>query len=299
MAMHKLLQPMLFVSLLCVIAGPAHSAEPGSDAAEALRARYAALVPQLSHNQFEQPLYLESAASSGHLKGEIYARVDYPFADVGAALNGPSHWCDVLILHVNTKYCHAAMTSGGTTLAVNLGSKKTRRLEDTYRVEFSYRVVESAPDYFQVQLAADKGPLATSDYLIVLEAVAIDGAQTFLHFTYSYAYGVAARLAMKTYLGTSGRAKVGFTIVGQRADGDPEYVRGVRGLIERNTMRYYLAIDAYLDAEPAGELEQRLQNWFASTELYPQQLRELDQTDYLAMKRSEYARQQASLVGTY
>ena len=77
----------------------------------------------------------------------------------------------------------------------------------------------------------------------------------------------------------------------------PELVGGVRGAIERNTMRYYLAIDAYLGAlaTPApARFEQSLKRWFNATELYPRQLREIDRDTYFAMKRSEYVRQQAA-----
>ena len=67
-------------------------------------------------------------------------------------------------------------------------------------------------------------------------------------------------------------------------------VRGVRGGVERNTMRYYLAIVSYLDslALPAGErVERRLRDWFAATERFPLQLHELERDEYLAMKRRE------------
>ena len=69
--------------------------------------------------------------------------------------------------------------------------------------------------------------------------------------------------------------------------------RGVRGAVERNTMRYYLAIDAYLDglsAPPADQLEKRLQTWFTATEKYPRQLHEIDRATYLDMKRSQLRR---------
>jgi hypothetical protein len=293
--MYKLLQPLLFVYVLCLYAAPASAVEPDTNSAAALRERYVALTTQLSSNQFEQPLYLDSAESSGTLQGDIYARVDYPFNVVSAALNGPSHWCDILILHVNTKYCHFSSTPTGDVVAVNIGSKRPQKLEDTYRLQFTYRMVQTTPDYFEVQLAAEKGPLATSNYRIMMEAVALEGRQTFLHFSYSYAYGLAGRLAMKTYLATTGRGKVGFTIIDQQVGSEPQYIHGVRGLVERNTMRYYLAIDAYLGAvaaPPAEQLEQRLENWFVGTERYPRQLEEVDRTAYLDMKRSEYERQQ-------
>jgi hypothetical protein len=84
-------------------------------------------------------------------------------------------------------------------------------------------------------LSAAEGPLSTKDYRIVLEAVDIGKGRTFLHRTYSYGFGMAGRIAMKTYLATIGSAKVGST---QASSGD--YIGGVRGLVERNTMRYYL-----------------------------------------------------------
>jgi hypothetical protein len=51
-------------------------------------------------------------------------------------------------------------------------------------------------------------------------------------------------IAMKTYLATLGSSKVGFTVTRRQSNGQPEYIRGMRGLVERNAMRYYLAIDA-------------------------------------------------------
>ncbi|HEY3597286.1 MAG TPA: hypothetical protein VGL08_07220, partial [Paraburkholderia sp.] len=63
------------------------------------------------------------------------------------------------------------------------------------------------------------------------------------------------------------------------------------------TMRYYLAIDAYLGAlsvAPNQRLEQRLTSWFNATEQYPRQLHEVDRQDYMQMKRDEYQRQQTA-----
>jgi hypothetical protein len=67
--------------------------------------------------------------------------------------------------------------------------------------------------------------------------------------------------------------------------------------VERNTMRYYLAIEAYLgalSAPPAAQLEQRLQDWFDATERFSRQLHELEKDEYLTMKRKEVLRQQAA-----
>jgi hypothetical protein len=91
---------------------------------------------------------------------------------------------------------------------------------------------------------------------------------------------------MKGYLATLGSDKVGFT----KKDGD--YIGGVRGVVERNTMRYYLAIDSYVNAPAASQLEQRLGTWFDATEQYAQQLHEVDRNDYMEMKRHEFQRLQ-------
>jgi hypothetical protein len=273
----------------------AQAALNNTNPAESLRAHYVALSHQTNHNQFKQLLYLDSSESSGNVKGDIYARIDYPFSAVNAALNGPAHWCDVLILHVNTKYCRASTLPTGTVLIMNIGSKHAQLLKDTHRIEFAYHEIAGTPSYFQVQLDAGKGPLSTSNYRILLEAISVSGSQTFLHLKYSYAYGLPGLVAMKAYLATIGRDKVGFTVVGKQPDGQPDYIAGVRGLVERNTMRYYLAIGAYLgatSAPPAEQLERRTQDWFAATERYPRQLHEVDRSAYVDMKRGEYLRQQ-------
>ena len=75
---------------------------------------------------------------------------------------------------------------------------------------------------------------------------------------------------------------------------------GLRGVAERNTMRYYLAVEAYLGAlatAPALQLEKRLRDWFASTEQHPLQLHEMEREDYLTMKRREVQRQQTLAAG--
>ena len=271
------------------------AATPDTHSAVSLRAKYAALGEQLDNNQFQRTLYLDSTESSRDLKGDIYALVEYPFAQVNAALNGPAHWCDVLMLHINTKYCRASTDKAGTVLAVSIGRKYDQPLDKAYRVEFAYRVAATTPDYLEVQLTSETGPLGTSDYRILLEAVSVGSERTFLHFTYSYDYDLVGRLAMQVYLATVGRGKVGFTIIGKQPNSPPDYIRGVRGVVERNTMRYYLAIDAYLGALGAPfpeQLEKRLQSWFSSAERYPRQLHEVDRTVYLDMKRREYQRQQ-------
>lgn len=287
---------LVFICGVWIVGGKPLAMEPSLSALP-LRAKYMELSKQLRDNQYKRPLYVRSMESSHELKGEIYAVINYPFATVNPALNNPAHWCDVLILHLNVKYCHAASNKAGTILSVNLGRKYYQPLADTYRVEFNYRGVVATPDYFAVELNGENGPLSTHDYRIWIEATPVNDGRTFLHVTYSYAFDLAGYLAMQGYLATIGSDKVGFTITGKQPDDLPGYIQGVRGVVERNTMRYYLAIDAYLAALNTprnAQFEKRLQHWYDATERYARQLHEVERDDYLEMKRREYQREQVA-----
>jgi hypothetical protein len=290
MSIRSLLRALAASVAIAVSLSPAAFAQ---DAAT-LKARYDALHDKFANNQFGRPLVLESKEASGDLRGDVYAIVDYPYSMVQQALVSPEHWCDILILHLNVKRCKA---TGGTPRMLNLyvGRKFDQPIEDAYQLDFAFRVAATSSDSLQVQLSAAEGPLSTKNYRIVVEAVPIDARKSVIHMSYAYGYGFSARVAMQTYLATLGSQKVGFTVIDRKADGKPVYQAGVLGLLERNTMRYYLAIDAYLSAYnlPAAEQpERRIRQWYASTERYAEQLHEMDQSEYLEMKRKEMARQQ-------
>jgi len=281
----------------CACASARAVENPAADPASALRDRYAALREQLDNSPFPQHLHVESMEGHRASQGDVYAVVDYPIATVSDAFSSPANWCDALILHLNVKYCRAGSRGGRPVLSTAIGRNFDQPLKSTYRVEFTFGIAASRPEYVDVELKARKGPLGTSNYRISLEAVGLESGQAFVHLRYSYSYGLVGRLAMKSYLATSGSDKVGFTAIGDPKASKPRFIGGVRGAIERNTMRYYLAIDAYLGAlaTPApARFEQSLERWFDATELYPRQLREIDRDTYLAMKRSEYARQQTA-----
>jgi hypothetical protein len=265
--------------------------------AAALRARRDSLADQLANNPFQRPLVLESTQTSGDLRGEVYAVVDQPFGVVGPALQGMDHWCDLLILHLNVKGCSSTGKPPSEVLSLVVGRKFDQPLDDGYKIEFAYSTPASTADYLRVLMTADSGPMSTRNYRLSLEAVPLDDKHSFLHMSYSYGYGTAARFAMQAYLATAGSDKVGFSTTGKSDDGKPIYIGGVRGVVERNTMRYYLAIEAYLgslSAPPAEQADKRLRDWFAATERYSQQLHEMDRDEYLAMKRNEIARQRAA-----
>lgn len=277
---HARIRPFAMALAVALVATTGAHAQTAPNTADTLRQRYDNLGDTLQHNAFGRPLVLESSENKDQLAGNIYAVVERPFGTVSAALQNPGNWCEVLMLHLNTKYCAPQQTAAGTTLAVSAGRKFDQPLEQAQKLSFNYAVAAATDRWLDVRLSAKDGPLSTHDYRIALEATPLPGNKTFIHLGYSYAYGTAARLATQAYLSTLGRDKTGFTS------------GGIRGVVERNTMRYYLAIESFLAAPAATQRETRAAAWFDATEQYAAQLHEVDRDDYLAMKRNEFKRLQ-------
>jgi hypothetical protein len=284
-------------ALLCIpaAANSADAAAAGSAPAMALVARSTALKEQLASNAFHRPLYLQSSETEGSVRGEALGLIRQPFAAAGA-LTMATHWCDVLTLHLNTKSCRLSVGPRGTVLHLAVGRKSEQPVAEAHAVDFAYTVAASSADYLHVILDAPAGPLGTREYRISLEAAPAPEDQTIIRLTYSYSYGVVAKLALQAYLASAGRDKVGFTVLGKEPGGSTSYIAGTRALAERNTMRYYLAIEAFLGALSApahARTEKSMDEWFAAAERFPRQLHEMDRQEYMAMKRREYARQRA------
>jgi hypothetical protein len=263
--------------LLALGAVQAH-ADAGS-----LRGRYGELREQMRSSSYGRQMHIDSAESSNSLQGDVYAVLDHSFEKVSTALQDPNAWCDIMLLPFNTKGCQAS----GPRLTVRIGRKYDQPVDQAYPITFSFNPLTANAGYLQTRLNAGQGPFGTRDYRIDVEAVPLEGGKTFMHMSYSYGFGGAGRFAMQAYLATAGASKVGFT------------ANGVRGAVERNAMRYYLAIDSYLDTMdvPAAQrVEKRIDRWFTQTERYPKQLHEMDRTTYVTMKRSEYDRQQTASV---
>jgi hypothetical protein len=259
-----------------------------------IRERFAELQAQPEPSPFGPLLQLQYRETNDRLRGEVYASVDHPFPVVRQALVSAEHWCQILILHLNVKYSRATQDTP-PLLDVGLGRKFDQPLKEAYWLRFTYRPAQVDDDYLRVVLSAPTGPMGTRNYLIAVEAASLDAGHSVVHLTYSYTYDTAARLAMKAYLATLGRAKVGFSVVGRDPAGQPKYAEGVRGAVERNIMRYYLAIEAFLGAESLPEPQRqrrRLEDWFDATERHARQLHEVERNVYLKMKEQEIRRQE-------
>jgi hypothetical protein len=274
------------MKVLSIVAAALGLAAATADAdPRALHALHAASVDRLRDSPFGRPLWIASTEADGRLEGEIRALVERPFTEV-EALADPAHWCELLTLLPNIRRCRAAAADRHLTLWF------ARRFDEppaeTHPVRFDMRTRAVRGAHLEVVLQASKGPLGTSDYRVELGAVPVDKERVFLRMRYGYAYGLSARLAADAYLATRGRDKVGFTVVGSDGAGAPQYIGGPRGAVERNAMRLYLAIDAYLDASGesvAPRRERSLRTWLDATARYPRQLAEADRSAYLEAKR--------------
>jgi len=215
----------------CAAAGAAcllafASLQAHADAGE-LRARHEQMQDQLRNSPFGQQLVIDSAETSNSLQGDVYAVLDHPFAKVKEALQDPDAWCDIMLLPFNTRACQAS----GNQLTVRIGRRPDQPVEQAHPLNFSFQNAAATSDYLQTRLNAGQGPFGTRDYRISADAVPVGDGKTFMHMRYSYGFGGAGRFAMQAYLATAGASKVGFT------------TNGVRGAVEHNAMRYYLAID--------------------------------------------------------
>jgi hypothetical protein len=265
----------------------------------ALRALYEAQRQQLAHSAFHEPINLVSKLSDNYAQGEIYAVVATPFARLRTVFQTPADWCQLAILHVNIKAC-TYRDDTQPQLHFYVGRKEYETPDQAFSLDYRFKTESATPDHLAISLTAPDGPFGTGNYHILLEIIPLDAGHSFLHFDYSYNYNWVARLALDTYLATLGRDKVGFTVMGHDTQHQPVYIKGIQGIVERNAMRYFFAIQAMvktIDTPPAERLTARFNTWYDLIQRYPRQLVEYTREEYLANKAQEYLNQQALQAG--
>ena len=240
----------------------------------------------------EKDIHVRSERNGNILKADVYAITPNSLDDLYKAISMPDNWCEFVPLHLNIKSC--TYTQGPQpTITFYAGRKFYEPPEDAFELKYQFQTTEHETDKFRVQLTAKDGPLGTSDYTIVVEALSLEN-ETLLHMGLSYKTGLTSRAATWGYLSTIGKDKVGFSIVEQKA-GNPVYIKGINGIIERNVMRYFLALSVYLDTLNLDTDElflRRAEAWYDLTEEYATQLHELDKQEYIEAKQKEYINQQ-------
>lgn len=273
----------LFAAALFIGLSPAAADASTAASSMSLKEKYGQLRARLEKNPFGRPLAIDSTEAGNVLRGDAYAVVAHPFARVRESMASAANWCEVLTLPFNVQKC----VSEGDEVHVYIGRKPESPIEQATRLDLRFAVAQRGDDLLQVELSAPTGPAGTHDYRIQFAAVPIAGDRTLIHLGYGYATGMMARMAVQAYLATSGASKVGFSQDGEDENGKPRLVGGIRGVVERNTMRYFLAIEAFLDAHGKSDADRRrasLENWFRAVERYPRQLKEMTREKYLSLK---------------
>ncbi len=235
-----------------------------------------------------EALEIRSREGAVEVSAEVLGVLPFPFETVAASLAEPADWCDFVPLHFNIKACAYGLDAGEPFLVLYSGRKGYGAAEDAYRFDYGFtpRSVEGA--YVEVDLLAERGPLSTRDHRLRVEAIPV-GDGTFIRFASSYAQSPISRAGTALYLGTLGRSKVGFTREAPLEPEAPAPVRGVRGIVERNGVRYYLALKAFLEnrnGADEGRFEEGLRTWFDLAAQYPE-LYETSWEAYRETKRRE------------
>ena len=257
-----------------------------------LLATYHQLEPRLRLGMGNAPLMVESSTRDGLVLGDIYAILYHPYGKVSQALRSAHNWCDILPLHMNMKACTSQPLQAGSRLTLYAGRKSYQSPDQARTLNYTYRVQTLDSDYFSATLSADKADADSPP--MALEAIPLEGERVLIHVRYAWRTSLWLRVATDSYFATVGARKVGFSTTGTDKHGEPEYASGLHGAMERNALRYYLALDSYFSTDQTpetGRFEQRLNHWFDLTERYPAQLREMDKADYLRVKRKERSQQ--------
>ncbi|MCA1804335.1 MAG: hypothetical protein LC646_03060 [Xanthomonadaceae bacterium] len=247
----------------------------------------AAVLVAIDASPFEEPIHLESKQTRHEVQGHVYAILDVPFAELSEAVASPRGWCEILFLHYNIKACVHQRVEEAASLAVFIGRKYYQDPEVARQTRLGFYLEDQTEDQLALRLEADRGPLGVRAFQIKVRAVPLDEDRSLMRLSYSLGHGRLARFVMQVYFSTSGRDRIGFTVEDDDQDGTAEPVGGMRGMIERNTMRFFFAITSYLRMPDPRQQEARHVHWFEQTERYPEQLREMDEAAYLAQKRRE------------
>ncbi|HXX80602.1 MAG TPA: hypothetical protein VEI46_03585 [Thermodesulfovibrionales bacterium] len=296
---HKYLPYFALFVLAAVIllyGGHALAVEKSHQGEDILFDAYYKHLAKLEKNVFGFPLYLESFEHSGTLHVDVYGIFDHPFSSIVSVLKVQGNWCDIASLHPNVKACTYVVFPNESRLTFYIGRKIRQSPEDAHQCVYQYRNVEERQGYLDIVLTAAEGPFGTKDHKMRFEAIPLKEERTFVHVSYTYSAGFPASLAGKIYFATLGRGRSGFTVTGIDGNGNPIYIGGQRGAIERNVVRYYLAIQSFMDTLHASEedrLTMRLSRWYDYTSRFKRQLFEMEKKDYVEGKTEEYKKQMA------
>jgi hypothetical protein len=250
---------------------------------------YQELQEAIRRGPFGFPLQVRSEERRDLVSAEALGIMDHPLKAFGAAVAEPASWCEFIPLNLNIKACTIQWDAREPLITLYIGGKGYLSPESASQQPYGFLVRARQPDYVAVSLSALQGLLGTKAHQLEFEAASVAG-KTVVALRSSYEQSAASKLATAIYLATVGRDKVGFSRERLGPDGQASFVRGAQGMIERNLMRYYLVLKAFLDTQALPDsrrFEARISTFYDLMERYPSQLHEMERAEYLDAKRRE------------
>ena len=193
-------------------------------------------------------------------------------------------------LNLNIKACLYENNAKKKIITFYAGRKFYQTPDEAEPMQYAFAVESLEKDYIRVVLQAEEGPYGTRDYNITVQAMPIGESATLIQVHSAYTTSLWSRMGTGLYLATLASDKEGFTIADYDKNRQPRYVKGVKGIIERNTVRYYFSLLALLDTQeqpPAQRFDLMLNTWFDMTQQHKRQLYEMDKAEYLSAKQRE------------
>jgi hypothetical protein len=284
--MDKVLAAMV---LLFAIGASGVSAQELHPQSNPLLDKYHEIELELKTSSFGLPVHMESFVGGNSSHVDISGTVKYPFEIVKKRLQNPFELCEIFMLNINIRACTYEGSDNDWLVTVYNVKKYYDPIEDAFPIKFKHLDTEQLQNQFRISLAAKEGPLNTRDHQFQIEATPVDVNTTFIRLHYLFSYSAFGYFTVNSYFSIFGRGKVGFTVADDK-QGNPALVTGVRGAVERNVMRYYLAILANLETQgnPSEQrYEKQLTLWYDLTIKYKKQLYEMEKENYLAHKRHD------------
>ncbi len=261
----------------------------GESAPQRFHGYYQELQEAARRGPFGFPLQVRSEERGNQVIAEALGIMDHPLQAFREAVTEPAPWCEFIPLNLNIKACTVQWDGKEPLLTLYIGGKGYLAPESASPQPYRFAVRARQAKYVSVSLSALQGLMGTKAHQLEFEAASV-AKKTVVALRSSYEQSAASKLATAIYLATVGRDKVGFSRDRIGPDGQANFVKGAQGMIERNLMRYYLILKAFLDTQKLPDdrrFEALIGEAYDLMEHYPAQLHEMERAEYLDVKRRE------------
>ena len=129
---HMLIRLLARLVLLAFGGAATAIAQSDTESASSLRAKFESMRTELRSSDLQKPVRLQSIETSGNVAGNVYAILNQPFRTASPPLTNANRWCDIMILHINTKLCRNFVDGRGEMLQVHIGKKHEQSVYTWY-----------------------------------------------------------------------------------------------------------------------------------------------------------------------